>query len=104
MDEHENMEQGVSEDASSEAQGGTRPKYARRSKDELIAAIDEKIAAENERHVKMIAKLEESKKNILKPRMTKKQKTEILLAEVMKTRSPEQVAEMFGLDTTDLFS
>ena len=104
MDEQQNMEQNVSENPNPEGQNGAKPRYARRSKEELIAAIDEKIAAENDRHVKMIAKLEESKRNILKPRLTKKQKAEILLAEAMKTRSPEQIAEMFGLDAAYLFS
>lgn len=104
MDEQQNMEQNAAETTSPDTQNGAKPRYARRSKEELVAAIDEKIAAENDRHVKMIAKLEESKKNILKPRMTKKQKAEILVTEAMKTRSPEQIAEMFGLDAADLFS
>ncbi len=91
-------------DVNPESEDGGKARRARRSKEELIAAIDSKIAAENARHERAIAKLEESKRNITKPRMTKKEKAKIVIEAAMKTHSPEELAELLGLDTSSLFS
>ena len=105
MDEHqEEMDQGMEQVEGSGAEGETKGKRTKRSKEELIAAIEKKIAAENERHSKMIGKLEAQKKDLLKPHLTKKAKYDLVIKKASKQTSPEELAEMLGLNAAELFS
>lgn len=87
-----------------ESESTNKGRRIRRSLEERLSAIDEKIAAENARHMKAIAKLEEAKKNLTKPRMTKKEKSKVIIEQALKNHTPEELAEMLGIDTSDLFS
>jgi len=104
MDENQELEQNVGSEDVSEGEDSTKTRRARRSKEEMIADIEKKIEAENERHARMIAKLEEAKKNVLKPRMTKKAKAQMLVEEALKSHTPEELAEILRIDASQLFS
>lgn len=72
---------------------------ARRSKEERIIEIDEKIAY----YQTAIEKLEAKKHDILNPKkkLTKAEKMAIILDEASKSMSPEEMATKLGLQISE---
>lgn len=70
----------------------------RRTREELIAATEEKIAAENKRHSEAIKKLNEELEKLKGNTLTKAQKQKMLNEAIKEAGlSPEEMAKKLGL-------
>lgn len=80
-----------------------KQKAKRRSNAELVAEVETKIEAENQRHEAVIAKLTARKEKLLSSGSAKADNKKILKA-INGQYSPRELAEKLGMDVDDILN